>query len=87
MISSHVAYILVDTGAIHACISEKFMSVCKLSPEVISDSVMCVSTPFGCESLMTRICRSVDVLIEDVHMPIDMLVMPITDYDVVLGLN
>ena len=87
LISSHIAYVLVDTGATHACISKKFMSECKLSPEVISDSVMCVSIPFGCESLLTRICRSVDVLLEDVHMSIDMLVMPITDYDIVLGLN
>ena len=63
------------------------MFVCKLSPKVITDSIMCVSTPFGCESLMTRICRSVDVLLEDIHMPIDMLVMPITNNDVGLGLN
>ena len=36
---------------------------------------------------MTKICRSVDVLLEEVHVPIDMLVMPISDYDVVLDLN
>ena len=70
LISSHVAYVLVDTGATHACISKKFMSVCKLSPDVIADSVMYMTTPFGSESLITKICRSVDVLLEDVHMPI-----------------
>ena len=36
---------------------------------------------------MTKICRLVDVLIEEVQMLIDMLVMPISDYDSALGVN
>ena len=54
---------------------------------VWSDSVMCVNTPLGSSSVLTRICRLIDVLIEDVHMSIDMLVLPISDFNVVLGMN
>ena len=31
--------------------------------------------------------ESVDVLVEGCNMPIDMLVFPISDFDVVLGMN
>ena len=87
IISSCDAYVLVDTGATHACISETFISVCGLIPESVRDSVMFVNTPLGGGEKLTRICRAVDVVIDDVHMPIDMLVLPISDFDMVLGMN
>ena len=87
IISSCDAYVLVDTGAIHAYISEDFLSVCGLVPEFVKDSIMFVNTPLGDGEKLTRICRAVDVVIDDVHMPMDMLVLPISDFDVVLGMN
>ena len=45
LIASHPACALVDTGATHTCMSEEYMCVCGLKPEVVSDSVMCVSIP------------------------------------------
>ena len=39
LISSVEAYMLVDTGATHACISEQFMSVRGLIPVVLTDCV------------------------------------------------
>lgn len=50
-ISSHDAYSLIDTGVTHSCMSEDFMHVCGLIPEVIADLVMSVSTPWGPRSL------------------------------------
>ena len=35
IISSYDAYVLVDTGATYACISEKLLSICGLIPESI----------------------------------------------------
>ena len=63
LVSNIDAYILVDTGATHACISEEFMSKCSLTPEVLPDCVMHVDSPFGSESMITKICRAIDVLI------------------------
>ena len=48
---------------------------------------MCVSTPLGPSSMLTRVVRSVNVIVGDLCMPIDMLVLPISDFDVVLGMN
>ena len=87
IISSCDAYVLVDTGATHACISEDFLSIYGLVPKSVKDSIMFVNTPLGGGEKLTRICRAVDVVIDDVHMPIDMLVLPISDFDVVLGMN
>ena len=87
LVSSLDAYVLGDTGATHACMSEEFMSRCSLTPEVLADCVMHVDTPFNSESKLTKICRAVEVMIEDVCMPIDMLVLPTTNFDVVFGVN
>ena len=87
IISSCDAYVLVDIGATHACISEDFLSVCGLVSEPVKDSIMFVNTPLGGSEKLTRICRAVDVVIDDVHMPINMLDLPISDFDVVLGMN
>ena len=87
IISSCDAYVLVDTGATHACISEDFLSLCGLILESVKDSVMFVNTPLGSGEKLTRICRAIDVVIDDVHMPIDMPVLPISDFDTVLDKN
>ena len=87
LVSTSDAYALVDTDATHTCISEEFATNCGLPFDVISDAVMSVSTPLGDGSVVTRICKSVDVTISDTHMPVDMLVLPIADFDVVLGMN
>ena len=86
-IASQLAYTLVDTGATHSCMSEDYRSFCDLPVEIVPDSVMCVSTPLGPSSLLTRVVRSVDVMIGDLCMPVDMLVLPMSDFDVVLGMN
>ena len=77
IISSCDAYVLVDTGATHACISKDFLSVCGLVSESVKDSIMFVNTPLGSGEKLTRIWRAVDVVIDDVHMLIDILFLPI----------
>ena len=80
LIASHSAYVLVDTGATHSCISEEFMNVGALHAEVIPDLAMCINTPLGSSSMITKRVKSVDVVIEDIHMPIDMLVLFMSDF-------
>lgn len=87
LVSFYDAYVLIDTSTTHTCIFEEFMSVYSLTSKVISDSLMCVNTPLSGGSILIKVCRVIDVLISDVHMPIDMLVLPISGYDVVLGMN
>ena len=87
MIASHSAYALIDTGATHSCISEEFLIACGMSIKEIPGLPMCVNTPLGPSFLMIEGVRSVDVELEGCHVPIDMLVLPVSDFDVILGMN
>ena len=87
LISSVEANVFIDTGATHACISEQFMSMCGLILEVMSDCVCSVSTPLGARSILSKVCKNVEVLVSSVCFPMDMLVLPTFDFDVVLGMN
>ena len=48
---------------------------------------MLVNTPLGGGSILNQICRHVDIVIDEVYMPVDMLVLPISNFNVVLGMN
>ena len=82
-----ILHVLIDTDVTYNCMSKQFILACGLSAENISDLAMCINTPLGLGSLMTRIIRSVDVLVESLHMPVDMLVLLMSNFDVVLGMN
>ena len=83
LISFVETYVLVDTGGTHTCISEQFMSMCGWMPEVLTDCVCSVSTPLGVSSVLSKVCRNVEVLVFSVCLPIEMLVLSISDLDVV----
>ena len=86
-IDSRPVYALVDMGATHSCISNECVFECGLSSEVLSEFSLCVSTPLGLGTSLRKVVKSVDMEIEGLHMPIDMLVLPMLDFDVVLGMN
>ena len=44
-ITSHSAYVLIDTSVTHSCMLEEYRSACSLTTDVVSELVMCVSTP------------------------------------------
>ena len=86
-IASRSAYALVDTGATHSCMFEEFRIACGLNVEVIPDVSMYVNTPLSPGSLVTKVAKPVDVLVKGCNIPIDMLVFPMSDFDVVLCMN
>ena len=59
--------------------SEEYRSACALHVEVLSNVEMCVSMPLGPRSLLTKVVRAVDVIVENKNMPIDMLVLPMSE--------
>ena len=63
------------------------MYACGLEPKVVSDVVLCVSTPLDLESCMSRFVKPVDVIVEDTCMPLDMLILSMSDFDVMLDMN
>ena len=86
-IASQDAYALIDTRPTHSCMSEEYKSACTLPLEVLLDVEMCVSSPLELGTLITKVVKSIDVIVEDKCMPVDMLVLPMSDFDVVLGMN
>ena len=86
-VASQSVYALIDTGATHSCVSEDFLLANGLSAELIPNVAMCVNTPLGSSSLTTRVVKPIDVVIEGLHMPIDMLVLSMSDFDIILGIN
>ena len=86
-IASCPAYVLIDTGATHSCICEDFMSACELCPEVPSRRTMSISFPLGSNSWTFDVVKSVDVVIDDLHMLVDMLVFFMSDFEVILGMD
>ena len=71
----------------HPYISKVFMLTCGLVPEVVNDYVTFVNTPLGGGSISNKICSNVDVVIDAIHMPIDMLILPIANFNAVFGMN
>ena len=53
----------------------------------MSDIVICVNILLGPESCMSKVVKDIDVVVEDACMPIYILVIPMSDFDVVLGMN
>ena len=62
-------------------------SACGLNIKVIPNVAMCINTPLGPSSLVTKVVESINVLVGGCNMPVDMLVFPMLDFDVVLGTN
>ena len=63
------------------------MSAYGLVPEVLTDCVLSVNTPLGRGLVLTKVYKMVNALIFVIHMPINMLVLPNFDFDIVLGKN
>src|SRR5262249_46298553 len=80
----HNAHVLFDTRANFSCVSECFVSVCGVPVEFISESLS-VSTPLGNGSVINRICRNVDIEIEGRHLPVNLVVLDMSNFDVILG--
>ena len=67
--------------------SIEFLLVYNLVAKIIPGLALCVNTLLGSGSLTIRVVNSVDVVVENVHVPIDMLILPMSDCDIVLGMN
>ena len=63
------------------------MTSCELNADVIADVSLCISTPLGSGTMLERVCKNVDVMLSDVFLPVDTFVLPISDFDVILGMN
>ena len=80
------ARVLIDTGASHSFIALSFALSLGLEVEVL-DSVLALDTPMGGRTTLRRVCRSCEVEIADRRFVFDFIVLDMTRFDVILGID
>lgn len=86
LVSDTCAYVLFDPGATHSFISLSFASQLLAKPEPLGYD-LCVRTPLGCNIVVNTVLRDFKVAIENVEFSADLIVMPIRDFDIILGMD
>ncbi|XP_073035217.1 uncharacterized protein [Primulina eburnea] len=86
LISGKVATTLIDTGATHSFISEQFMHSLGLVHigEIVHFSIVLPSGDYIHSSSVIRVCP---VQVDDELLNADLIVIPMIDFDVILGMD
>ena len=80
------ASILIDTGASNSFISAQFARALGLVVESLSPP-LCVDTPLGDGTVLSRICRACEVRVADHPLVWDLIMLDMTTFDVILGMD
>ena len=80
------ARVLIDTGASHSFIALSFALALGLEIEVL-DSVLLLGTPVGSRSTLRRVCRSCEIEIVNRRFVFDFIMLDMTSFDVILGMD
>ena len=86
LVNTWPAKILFDSGASHSFISHAFMSILQLAPYVLANP-LAVATPFGDSSLLEYVCKDCVVTLDDLQFRVDLIVLVMTEFDVILGMD
>ncbi|XP_024026103.1 uncharacterized protein LOC112092968 [Morus notabilis] len=85
LISHSFAHVLFDTGATHSLISSSFVRALKLKPENL-EIPMTLNFPLGCVEVMS-VCKSCEITIGGERMRADLIILPMSLFDAVLGMD
>ncbi|KAL7247390.1 hypothetical protein ACSBR2_002327 [Camellia fascicularis] len=81
-----IANVLIDTGASHSFVSAAFASVLGLELAQLA-SPICVVSPVGGELILKQGCRGCNIEVTDCRLPFPFVVMPMSGFDVILGMD
>ncbi|GAV63140.1 RVP_2 domain-containing protein [Cephalotus follicularis] len=76
----------MDSGASHSFISARFASCLDVTPNCMS-YILDVSTPTGTSMYTESVYRSCEMSMAGIPLYADLIVLPIRDFDVVLGMD
>ncbi|GAV83295.1 RVP_2 domain-containing protein [Cephalotus follicularis] len=76
----------MDSGASHSFISARFASCLDVTPECMSYTLH-VSTPTGTSMYTDSIYKSCEMSMAGISLYADLTVLPIRDFDVILGMD
>ncbi|KAH7838670.1 hypothetical protein Vadar_029706 [Vaccinium darrowii] len=80
------AKVLFDSGASHSFIAASFVRALELESEELSPPLF-VETPLGGRTLLDRICRDCELVIRDRRFVFDFIVLGMTGFDLILGMD
>ena len=86
LVNGHYARILFDSGATHSFIARDFM----LEVGLVAERVLVpleISTPIGRSIILDTYCRGVRVSLDGLSFVADLVVMSMSDYDVIIGMD
>ena len=86
LLFSSWARVLVDTGATHSFIATAFATALGLEMSQL-DHPLYVDTPIGGRVLLDRVCRECDLTIEERTFVFDFIVLDMTAFDIILGMD
>ena len=78
--------ILFDYGASHSFVAASSVDVLGLEVETLDDPLH-VSSPLGTRVRIDHICRDCELEISEILLTVDLLMMDISDFDVILGMD
>lgn len=82
----HSAYLLFDNGATFSCINNSFVNVHGICVEPMPDFLF-VNIPPRSGKMLNLIGKGLDIEVEDRHLPTDLVVLDMVDFDVILGVD
>ena len=80
------ARILFNFGASHSFISRAFILLLHLTPDVLDDSLS-IATTLGGFSVLDQICRKCIVSLDDIQFRADLIVLIMSEFDIILGMD
>ena len=81
-----VANVLIDTGASNSFVSAAFASVLELELAQLASSI-CVASPIEGKLILKQGCRGCDREVVDRRLPFSFVVMAMSGFDVILGMD
>ncbi|GAV83477.1 RVP_2 domain-containing protein [Cephalotus follicularis] len=76
----------MDSGASHSFISARFASCLVVAPDCMS-YILIVSTPTGTSMYTDSVYRGCEMSMAGISLYADLIVLPIRDFDVILGMD
>lgn len=81
-----LARVLIDPGSMNSFISHVFASQIGIEPQLL-DFKLCVGTPVGAPMVTELVCKSCIIWVGDQELTADLILLQMSDFDVILGMD
>ena len=86
LVADQAAFALFDCGATHSFVSEKFVKQLHITVKPL-DNALDVYNPVGKNTVCTTYIPELDVVVAERHLPACAILLEMTEFDVILGMD